>query len=122
MNNHKEKDYRKKKTLKREVKNIFKEEIIHGELFIEKCSRQKYDSDTFIIDYSAKSHMVTNKEKMTDLCYVEKRVIAGDSGTLTGKKCGNWHGYKKHDRKLHRMTLYDMSVIPGLHENLFSLT
>ena len=79
-------------------KNIT-EEIIHIELFIMKFSSHKYDSETFIVDSSDMSHMVTTEENMTNLRDSKIRVAVGDSGTLAGEKLGDWHGSQKHDRK-----------------------
>ena len=65
--------------------------------------------------------MVKLEDNITNLKDSETRVTVGDSIPLTGIKCGDWHGYQKHDGKLHRVTLYSMAVITGLHENLFSV-
>ena len=43
-------------------------------------------------------------------------------GSLTGKKCGGWHGYQRRDEKIHRMKLSNTVVITGLHANIFSMT
>ena len=43
----------------------------------------------------------------------------GESSKLTRKKRGGWHGYQKHDRKIHPVALPDMAVIPGLCKNFF---
>ena len=58
---------------------------------------------------------------MTNLCDEETLVTVGDSGTLTSTKCGYWHGYQKHDRKIHCVMLSDTVIIPGLYANLFSI-
>ena len=47
--------------------------------------KPKYDSGTFITDYSATSHVVTTEENITNLCNAETQFTVGDSGTLTGK-------------------------------------
>ena len=62
------------------------------------------------------------KDNITKLKDAETRVTVGDSIPLIGKKCDDWHGYQKHDGKIHRVTLYSMAVITGLHGNLFSVT
>ena len=121
MNNHKEKCCYKKKRSKDDATNNVTEGIIHNELFIEKVSINKYGSKTFIPDSSATSHMVTIKENMSNPRDVETRVIVGDSGTLTRTKCFDCHRYHKYDGKVHCVTLSDMSIIPGLHANLFSV-
>ena len=66
--------------------------------------------------------MVTPKENMTNLCDTESLFTVGDSGKLTVTKCGDWHVHHKHDRKLHRAKLSDMSIILGRHANLFIIT
>ena len=52
----------------------------------------------------------------------ETRVTVGYSRALTGTKLGDCHGYQRHDKRLHHVTLSNMSIIPGLHANLFSMT
>ena len=59
---------------------------------------------------------------MTNLKDTESQVTLEDSRTLTGKKCGGWHGYQRRDEKIHRMTLSNTVVITGLHTNIFSMT
>ena len=59
---------------------------------------------------------------MTKLKDAETRVTIGDIITLTRKKCGNCNSYQKRDRKIHCVTLSNMDVIPGLHENIFNVT
>ena len=59
---------------------------------------------------------------MTNLKDTESQVTLEDSRTLTGKKCGGWHGYQRRDEKIHRMTLSNTVVITGLHANIFSMT
>ena len=63
--------------------------------------------------------MVNLEENMTNLKDSETRFTVGDSRTLTGKKCGDWHGYQRRDGKLHRVMLSNTYVIPGLYENNF---
>ena len=83
--------------------------------------KPKYDSGTFITDYSATSHVVTTEENITNLCDAETQFTVGDSGTLTGTKLGNWHEYQKCYRQLHHAT-WSNTAIPGLHANLFRIT
>ena len=122
MNNHEEKYcYRRKKAKTKDAKNVT-EEIIYDKLFIVKELNQKCDSETFIADSDAMSHMVTPEENMTNLCYDRKQVTVGYSGTITGTNRGNWNGYQKCDGKLHHMMLFDTAVVPGLHKILFNMT
>ena len=65
--------------------------------------------------------MINSEENMTNLKAAESRVTVGDSIALTNTKLGNWHGWKKYDRKLHRTRLTNTAVISGPHENLFSV-
>ena len=58
---------------------------------------------------------------MSNLKDAITRVTLGDIRTLTRTKRDDWHRYQKRDRKLHRVMLSNMSVIPGLHKNIFSL-
>ena len=60
--------------------------------------------------------MVTSEENMTNLHDAKTQVTVRDSGSLTGKKCGDCHGYQKYDGKLHCVALSDTDVIPGLHD------
>ena len=53
---------------------------------------------------------------------METKATVGDSGTISSKKCGDFHGYHKLDVKSHQMTLSDTAAIPGSHANLFSVT
>ena len=71
----------------------------------------------FITDSSARSHMVN----MTNLKDAETRVTVGDSIKLTGTNHGNWHGWQKCDGQLHCVTFKNTAIIPGLHENIFSV-
>ena len=64
--------------------------------------------------------MLTNEVNMTNLQDIEIRVTVGYSGTLIRTKNDNCRGYQKCDRKFHIVILYDMYVIPGLHENIIS--
>ena len=59
--------------------------------------------------------MVITEVNATNFKVVKTRVTIGDSRTLTGEKRGNWHGYQRCDRKLHRMKLSYMAVKPVLH-------
>ena len=63
--------------------------------------------------------MENSEENMTDLKHAETRVAVGDNRTLAGTKIGDWNSYQRHDRKLHRMALSSISIIPGLHANIF---
>ena len=55
---------------------------------------------------------------MTNLRNLETIITIGDSGTLTGKNCDNWHGCHKRDGRLHCVALTDTAVIIGLCTNL----
>ena len=69
------------------------------------------------------SHVVTNEENMTNQQDAETIVTIGDIGKFSGTKLGHWHGYQKHDGKLHCMKFSDTDVIPELqHTNAFSVT
>ena len=92
------------------------------EYLFAKMRNQKYDSDRFIADSGATSHMVNSEENMTNLKDTETRVTIGDSRTFICKKCGDWHGYRELDKKIHCMMLSDTAVIIGLHASLFSMT
>ena len=102
---------------RKEATNVT-EKFIHYELFITKVPSKIYNRKIFIAYYGATSHMVTNEVNMINLQDVEIRVTVGYSGTLIGTKNDNCRGYQKDDRKLHLLILYDMDVIPGLHENI----
>ena len=65
--------------------------------------------------------MGTPEKNMTNLHDSKTRVTVGDSGALTCTKCGNWHGYEKHDGKIHHVALSDTAIITGLRENLSSM-
>ena len=56
------------------------------------------DSEEFIIDSGAMSHIENLEENMMNLKDAETRVTIGDSITLIGTKCGNWHGYQRRDK------------------------
>ena len=68
------------------------------------------------------SHMVTIEGNMTNLCNKGTQVTIGDSGTLTGTKRGDWHGYQKHDKRIHPLTLSYTYAIPGLYAKFSSAT
>ena len=61
------------------------------------------------------SHTVSSEENMTKVKDNKTIVTVGDSRTLTGTKYGDWYGYQICDRKIHRVTLLNTDVIPGLH-------
>ena len=63
--------------------------MVYDEIFIAKISKQEHDSETFILDSGATSHMVNTEENITNLTIAETRVTVGDSRTLTETKCGN---------------------------------
>ena len=44
--------------------------------------------------------MVESEGNMMKLKDEEKRVTIKYSRTLTSEKCGDWHGYQRHDRKI----------------------
>ena len=71
---------------------------------------------------SAMTQMVTLVENMMNLKDEETLVTVGDSRTLTGIKHGNLHGCHKPDRKICRVTLSYVSIIPVLHTNIFTVT
>ena len=99
--NPEEKDCHKNKNAKKGSENNVKEDAVYDELFIAKTSNQEHDSETFIADYGATSHMLNLEENTTNLKDAQKRVTIGDSRTLTGTKCGNWHGWHRRDGKIH---------------------
>ena len=66
--------------------------------------------------------MVNTEENMRNLKGAKTRVTVGDSRALNGEKRGKWHGWHKHDGKLHCMNLTNTAVITGLHANLFIVT
>ena len=63
--------------------------------------------------------MVNLEEYMKNLKNSETRVNIGDSRALTGTKRGNWTGYQSRDGKIHCAMLSNMTVITGLHTNIF---
>ena len=66
--------------------------------------------------------MVKLEYNMTNLKDTKTRVTLGDSIPITSKKRGDWYGYDKEDEKLHRVDLYNMAVITGLHVNICRMT
>ena len=66
--------------------------------------------------------MVTNEENMINLRYTKTIFTIGDNVIFTEKKCLDWHGYHKHNIKIHFVALYDTARIPGLHKTVFSMT
>ena len=87
-----------------------------------KTAIQYHDSETFIADYGAMSHMVNSEENMTYLKDAETWVTSGDNININGIKRVDWHGYQRCDRKLPCVALSNTALIPGLHPNLFSMT
>ena len=100
---------------------FFTEDVIYEKLFIMKTSNQDHDGEKLIADSGATSHMVNLEENMTNLKDSKTRVTVGDSRIITGTKRGDWHGYQRHDGKLHCVMLTNTAIIPGLHANLFSV-
>ena len=49
----------------------------------------------------ATSHMKKKEEKMKNIQDPETRTTVGNSGTLTGRKCGDCHIYQKHYGKFY---------------------
>ena len=66
-------------------------------MFIVKTSNKHNDSETFIADSCATSHMVNLEENLMKLEYAKTRVSVGDSRTLTFTTCNNWRSYWRHD-------------------------
>ena len=122
MNNHKEKYYYKKKKAEKQSSNNATEDVIYNELFIVRKSNQEHDSEIFIMDSGATSHMVYLEENMTNLNDYKTQVTIGYSRNHDGTKHDNWNGYQRRDRKLHRVTLSNMYIIPGLYSNVFIVT
>ena len=87
-----------------------------------KKSNRDHDSEIFITYYGATSHTVNSENNMTNLKDTETKVTTGEHKTLTGTKRGDWHGWQKRNGKLNNLTLTNMSILPGLHRNLFSVT
>ena len=90
-------------------------------MVIKRGSSKIYDIKKFIADSGTASHMVTTKENINKQ-YSKIRVTIGYSETLTRTKHGNWHGYHKCDRKLHRVMLSDIEIIPVINAKLLSMT
>ena len=67
----------------------YTEEVIYDKLFIWKTSNQNYDSETFIADSGATSHMLNPEENTKNRKDKETQVTLGDSRTLTRVKRGN---------------------------------
>ena len=63
--------------------------------------------------------MVNLEENMINLNDSQTQVTTGGIITITGKKHGDWHVYNKRDRKILCVTLSNMDLKPGLHDNLF---
>ena len=61
------------------------------------------------------SRMVTSEENMSNLRNAETIVTVGDSETITGTKCGNWHQYHKHDGKLYCAMFSNTTELPRIH-------
>ena len=76
----------------------------------------------FIVDSGATSHMVNLEENMTNLKNAKTRVTVRDCKTITRTKFGDWQGWQKHSKNIYHVTLINMSAIPFLNENLFSMT
>ena len=55
---------------------------------------------------------------MANLHNKETKVIIGEIGTLTSKKCGDWHSYQKYYGKFHHMSLKYTSAIIRQHIQL----
>ena len=85
-------------------------------------SNQEQDINIHVAYYSATSHMLNLEENMMNLKDFKTQVTIGDSRTLTGTTFGNWHGWQRRDRKIHRVTITNTYVIPCMHENIFSVT
>ena len=76
---------------------------------------------TFIADSGVTSHMVHPEYNMTNLKDSETRVSVGDSRTETGENVDIGTAIRGVTEKYH-VTLSNMSVIPGLHAELFRVT
>ena len=85
-------------------------------------SNQKHDSETFIADSGATSHILNLEENMKNLKDAKTQVTVGDSRRPSGIERVNCHGWQKRYGKLHCLTLTNTSVIPGIHANIFSMT
>ena len=66
--------------------------------------------------------MVNSDKNVKNLKDAKIQVTVIDSTNLTGVKPINWPGYQIRDGNLHRLTLSNTDIIPGLHANIFSLT
>ena len=55
------------------------------------------------------------EEDMKNIKDAETWVTVGGSGKSSRTKHGYWYSHQKHGRKLHRMILTDMDIIPGIH-------
>ena len=91
-------------------------------MFIAKKPNQEQDSEIFIMDSGATSQMVNLEDNMTNLKETETKVTIGDRKNLTRKKCGDWSGWQKDNRKLHHVTLTNTAAISALYANLFNVT
>ena len=121
MNNHEEKYCYRKKRAEKVSANIITEDVFYDEIFIAKTSNQEYDSKIFIVDSGSISHMVNSEDNMTNLKETKTKFTVGYRKTITGTKHGDWHGWQKHNGKLHHVILTNMAVILGLYANLFRI-
>ena len=71
--------------------------MLYDELYIAKTSNQEHDSEIFIADSGATSHMVNLENNMTNLKDTETKVTIGDCKNLTGKKLGGCHSWQKRN-------------------------
>ena len=86
---------------------------------LQKTSDKYNDSKTCISDSGVISHMVNSEENLMKLKYAKTLFTVGDRRNITLTTCGNWRGYWRHDKTLHRLMISNMDVITGLHSNIF---
>ena len=76
----------------------------------------------FILGSGATSHIVNSEKNVKNLKDATIQVTIVNSINFTGVKSINWPGYQIRDGKIHRITLSNTYIIPGLHANIFSLS
>jgi hypothetical protein len=82
-----------------------------------------FNNFTWIADSGATTHMTNNLDGMFDLQDANMNISVGDGRKMTTSKIGKWKGTaidKEGNRKI--VTLTNVSYVPELMVNLFSLT
>jgi len=121
MKEKKQKWKKNKKNNKEKNSSTTKDE--EEEIVLIANSIKKFGPNTWVVDSGASTHMCNDISIMSNLKDINQSISVGDGSKMTATKKGTIRGeWKNEEGDIRTITLNEVSYVPGLLVNLFSLT